>query len=74
MSEFANERPRIMFQNAKRKMRDAFVALGEGRLTYAEAQEKFFDGNEEANQALAAILLMVEGVTTGGDTAEGAES
>lgn len=54
------DRIRERFDAARKQMRDAFIALGEGRISYDEAQDRYFDGNEELNKTWATYLLYTE--------------
>lgn len=60
MSDLNHERFRDNVKKAQSKMRDAFDGLRSGRYTPEEANERFFDGHEELNGAVAAWLLTVE--------------
>lgn len=60
LNDIAAERVRERFKDAKHTMRDAFVAFGEGRISYEEAQERFFDGNEELNGTFGQLLLLLD--------------
>jgi hypothetical protein len=45
------------FQAAMHRMRNALDAARQGRMTWEQASEEFFDGYQQAKKAFAAVLL-----------------
>jgi hypothetical protein len=48
---------RDYFQAAMHRMREAFAGVRQGRFTWEQGNDEFFDGYQQAKQVFAAVLL-----------------